>query len=256
MDLHLKDKVVVITGGTTGIGKEIAKLFLEEGCAVAVCDYVQEKIDFFKNEFKNQAIFADFADVTSQESMNNFAKNVAEHFGGIDIWINNAGIYPKGTLLEMPNEQWLKTFDVNVHGLLYASRAAIPFLKKRNGGVILNAASYATIIPVIERGAYAASKSAILSITNVMAAELAPANIRVLSYIPGFILTDLTKEFLSANDDKALKSQVALNRHGTVEDIAPVVVFLASDAAKFITGCSVEISGGKFCVQNPGTMWN
>ncbi len=256
MDLHLKGKVVLITGGTTGIGKKIGELFLAEGCALAVCDCVQDKIDLFKEEFQGQAVFADLADVTSQESMDNFAKNVANHFGGIDILINNAGIYPKGNLLDMPADLWLKTFDVNVHGLLYASRAVIPYLKKKNGGVILNAASYATIIPVIDRGAYAASKSAIVSMTNVMAAELAPENIRVLSYIPGFILTDLTKDFLSDSDDKALKSQVALNRHGQVEDVAPVVVFLASEVAGFITGCSVEISGGKFCVQNPGNMWN
>lgn len=255
MQLNLKDKVVVITGGSSGIGKRCAKAFLDEGCMVATCDCITDKINDFLKEFDGQPVFADFADVTDLKSMETFAQKVAEHFGGIDIWVNNAGIYPKGNLVDMPLDIWQKTFDINVTGVLLSTKAALPHLKKRNGGVILNAASYAVNIPVVERGAYAATKTAVMSLTRVLAAELAPNNIRVVAYIPGFILTDLTSDFLNSSDDVALKSQSALYRHGTVDDIAPVVVFLASEAAQFITGCGIEASGGKFCVQNPGIAW-
>ena len=255
MKLNLKGKIVVITGGTEGIGKSCVIAFLEEGCSVAVCGRSLDKLEAFRKEFDGRPVLAVQADVSKPEEMERFAAAVAEHFGGIDVWVNNAGIYPKGYLAEMPLDLWQKTFDINVSGVLYGSRAAIPYMKKRGKGVILNAASFATIMPTGGRGAYGITKAAVGHLTKVLGAELAPDNIRVAAYMPGFVATELTAPVIGEYEGNAIKRQVAQNRYGTPEEIAPLVVFLASDAASFITGSGVEASGGKYCVQNPYAAW-
>lgn len=255
MKLNLAGKVVVITGGTAGIGKACVKAFLEEGCKVAVCARSEDKLEEFRREFAESPVLAVRADVSRPEDMERLAGETAEHFGGIDVWVNNAGIYPKGYLAEMPLDLWQKTFDINVSGVLYGARAAIPYMKKRGGGVIINAASFATIMPTGGRGAYGITKAAVGHITKVLGAELAPDNIRVTAYMPGFVATELTAPVIGEYEGNAIKRQVAQNRYGTPEEIAPVVVFLASDAASFITGSGVEVSGGKYCVQNPYAAW-
>jgi NAD(P)-dependent dehydrogenase (short-subunit alcohol dehydrogenase family) len=120
--------------------------------------------------------------------------------------------------------------------------------------VLFNAASFASLMPSIGSGAYAASKAAIYSMTKTLGAELAPFNIRVVGYAPGIIKTRMTEPWIQAKG-KELKSQIALQRLGEGEDIAKVILFLASDHAAYITGTCVEISGGKFCVQNPQDAW-
>jgi NAD(P)-dependent dehydrogenase (short-subunit alcohol dehydrogenase family) len=187
--------------------------------------------------------------------MEHFATQTASYFGGIDVWVNNAGIYPKGYLAEMPLEEWQQTFDINVNGVLYGARAAIPHLKNRGKGVIINAASFATLMPTAGRGAYGITKAAVGHMTKVLGAELAPDNIRVVSYMPGFVATELTAPVITEYEGNQIKRQLAQNRYGRVEEIAPVVVFLASDAASFITGSGIEASGGKYCVQNPYVAW-
>ena len=123
------------------------------------------------------------------------------------------------------------------------------------GGVIVNASSYASIMPTGGRGAYGVTKAAVSQMTRVMAAELAPDHIRVVAYMPGFVLTGINAAVIGEYDDGAVKRQAVQNRYGRTEEIARLVVFLASDAASFITGCGVEASGGKYCVQNPFAAW-
>ena len=255
MNLNLKGKTVVITGGAEGIGKSTAAAFLAEGCNVAICGRTQSKLDNFLQDFAGNPVLTVQADVAIPDDMEKLASAVAASFGGIDIWINNAGIYPGGYLADMPLDVWHKTFDINVSGVLYGSRAAIPYLKQRGGGVIVNAASFATIIPTAGRGAYGITKAAVSHMTKVLGAELAPDNIRVVAYMPGFVMTELTTAVIGEYQGDGIKRQLAQHRYGTPEDIAPVILFLASDAAGFITGCGVEISGGKYCVQNPYAPW-
>ena len=255
MQLHLEGKVVAITGATKGIGKACVDAFLAEGCHVATCARTAEDIASFNASYEEHGCFAVQADVSRPEDMQQFAQAVAERFGGIDVWVNNAGIYPKGDLADMPLELWQKTLDININGVLYGSRAAVPHLKTRGKGVILNAASYASIMPTGGRGAYGITKAAVLHLTRVLAAELAPSNIRVAAYMPGFVITDLTMPVVDEYALNEIKRQVASRRYGKPEEIAPLVVFLASDAASFITGSGVEISGGKYCVQNPYMAW-
>lgn len=255
MDLGLNNKVVVITGGTSGIGKACVDAFLEEGCSVVVCGRSTAKLESFRAEYEGRDVLAVKGDVSSAQDMETLAASAVERFGGINVWVNNAGIYPKGNLEDMPLDDWREAFAINVDGVLYGSRAAIPHLRRAGGGVIVNASSYASIMPTGGRGAYGITKAAVSHMTKVLAAELAPDNIRVVAYMPGFVLTGLNAAVLNEYESGAVMRQAVQNRYGRPEEIAKLVVFLASNAARFMTGCGVEASGGKFCVQNPFAAW-
>ncbi len=253
MDLGLHGKVVVITGATAGIGKSLIPAFLSEGCAVAVCGRNEQTNEAVRREFPDILVVR--ADVSRHEDMERLASETAKTFGGIDVWVNNAGILLAGALLDMPEADFDKTLEINVKGVFLGTRAATPYLKKRGGGVIINASSFATLMPSAGSGAYAASKMAVNALTQVFAAELAPQNIRVVSYIPGVITTAMNTDRIAENAPQMLDS-IALRRFGAPEEVAPAVVFLASQQASYITGASVAMTGGKFCVQNPQAPWS
>lgn len=254
MDLHLKDKVVVITGGTTGIGRACVDAFLSEGSMVAICARSESTLTECRTSYAGKPFLALQADVADAQCMIDFSNAVVQHFGSLDVWVNNAGTYPAGDLADMPLDMWQRTLNINVNGVLYGARAAIPHLRNRGGGVIINAASFATIMPTAGRGAYGITKAAVGHMTKVLAAELVRDGIRVVSYMPGVVATDLTSDVMAEYKD-LLNMQVAQNRFGTPEEIAPIVLFLASEAASFITGSGIEVSGGKYCVQNPYYAW-
>ncbi len=256
MDLKLKGKVVLITGGGSGIGKATALAFLKEGCKVAICGRTKAKVDNTVEEFQEKGydIIGRTADAGNSVAMNAFADVVARKYGGIDVWINNAGIYPQKALLDVTEDEWDETFRVNVKSVFIGTKIAAAHMKKQGKGVILNASSLAAVIPSAGSSVYAATKSAIASLTRTSAAELAPFHIRVVAYMPGVIRTDITGPLITAKR-QFLTEQIALGRLGETEDIAATLVFLASDSAAYITGNSVEISGGKFCVQNPQYAW-
>lgn len=256
MDLKLAGKVVLITGGATGIGKAAAMSFLKEGCKVAICGRTKSKIDNAVEEFKEKGygILGGVADAGNSAAIAGFAHQVAQQYGGIDIWINNAGIYPQRAFMEMTEEEWDETFRINVKSVFLGTRIAAVHMKKQGKGVILNASSFASLIPSAGSSAYAATKSAVSSFTRTSAAELAPFNIRVVAYIPGMIRSEMTEPVI-ATKRQFLTDQVALGRLGEPEDIADMLVFLASDSAGYVTGNAIEISGGKFCVQNPRYAW-
>ncbi|MCL2123730.1 MAG: SDR family oxidoreductase [Desulfovibrionaceae bacterium] len=261
MNLNLQDKCVVITGGALGIGKACVDAFLQEGSRVAICARTQSKLDEFTAHYEGQSVLAVRADVASQDDMFRLAENAAAAFGGIDVWVNNAGIYPKGNLEDMPLEEWRRTFSINVDGVLHGSRAAIPHMRKRGKGVIINAASYASFIPTAGRGAYGITKAAVQHMTKLFGAELAPDNIRVVSYLPGLVATELTAPVITELEKDPIQMQLAQMQHaqrrfGMPEEIAPAVLFLASDLASFITGSGIEVSGGRYCVQNPYMPWS
>lgn len=256
MELGMQGKGILITGGATGIGKASVESFLKEGCKVAICGRTKAKIDAAVQEFKEKGyeVLGGTADAGDSASMAAFAAKVAEKYGRIDVWMNNAGIYPQRSILDMTEEEWDETFRINLKSVFIGTRIAAGYMKKQGQGVILNAASFATLIPSAGSSAYAATKAAIASFTRTSAAELAPLNIRVVAYIPGMIRSEMTEPVI-ATKKKFLTEQVALNRLGEPEDIADTLVYLASDRAGYITGNAIEISGGKFCVQNPMYAW-
>ncbi|MEK5040096.1 SDR family NAD(P)-dependent oxidoreductase [Sporosarcina sp. FSL K6-3457] len=252
MNIDFSGKTVVVTGGTSGIGLAIAEKFLESNAKVAVCGRNQRKIDNLLEKWteENCEGYAKAVDVTSRIQLSQFADQVEDRFGGIDIWINNAGVYPQYAVIDTPESVWDETININLKSVYLGSMIAQQKIVKRGGGVIINASSFAAVMPSAGSGVYAASKAGVQSLTKTLAAELAVENIRVNGYIPGVIQTNMTEKVIEAKNN-ALISQLAIKRIGTSEEVANAVLFLCSDQASYITGTFIEVSGGKFCVQNP-----
>jgi len=255
--MKLRDKVVVITGGGGDIGAETARLFLDEGCKVAVCGRTQQTLDKFKEEIKEKGgdIFTKTADVRKTEDLEAFAKAVAGAYGGIDIWINNAAIEGYSPLMECTEEFWNMVLDINLTGTWRGAKAAVPYMEKRGGGCIINISSFCSIVPTAKNGVYSVSKAAVDSLTKVLAAELAPKNIRVNSLLPGFTATQMTEDKV-ATIKEMLVEPISMRRLGNPRDIAGAILFLASDMARYVDGHALIVSGGKFLVQNPQDPWN
>lgn len=256
MDLKLKDKVVAITGGTTGIGLACALQFLKEGCRVAVCSRSEKRMNEFKEKCREngfEGVLCLQCDVSQPDELKKFIDSVFEHFGRIDIWYNNAGIGNRKPLLDMSLEEWDEVLNLNLRAVFVGSCYVVKYLEKQ-GGVIVNASSFDMRIPLAGNGPYTTSKWGVEALTRIMAAEFAPYNIRVFSIAPSMIETDLTRQRVEERRD-FFANQTVLGRVGKPEDIASVVAMLCSEQAGYITGTTIEISGGKYCVQNPQYGW-
>jgi len=256
MHIHFKDKVVAVTGATTGIGFKIAEGFAREGAKVAICARNEKGVETAVREFeqKGYTVYGEPVDVSVRNRLFSFADNIEAKFGGIDIWVSNAAVCPLGKVIETPEDVWQQVMDVNVKAVYYGGIIAAEKIKKRGGGVLINAASFASLMPSVGYGVYSASKAAVFGLTKVLAAELAPYNIRVVGYIPGMIATRMTKDIIE-NKEALLEKQAALKRLGECQEVADAVLFAASDRASYITGTFIEVSGGKYCVQNPTAAW-
>jgi NAD(P)-dependent dehydrogenase (short-subunit alcohol dehydrogenase family) len=256
MDVNLDEKVGVITGGAGGIGLAIAEAFGRAGARVAICDLKQSEVSNTLGYLEKQGLsaYGEPVDVSKRSEIFSFADEVERHFGGIDIWVSNAGAFLPQKIINTTEEQWQMIMDVNVKSVYYGALIAADKIRKRGSGVLINAASFASLMPSLGSGAYAASKAAVYSMTKSLAAELAPFNIRVIGYIPGVIETQMTTSTIKSKGD-SVKSPIALRRIGEPKDVANAVLFAASDRASYITGTCIEVSGGKFCVQNPQDAW-
>ena len=256
MELKLEGKVAVVTGGSSGIGKASALALAAEGCQIAICGRTASKLEAAERAFhaSGYPVLAMVADVSIEKDVERLARETYGRFGRIDIWVNNAGISIRSPILAMSSEQWDDLMRINLKSVFLSVKAATQYMKANGGGVILNASSFGAVIPLSEAGAYGASKAAVSSLTRSLAAELAPYKIRVNAYIPGVIITEMNASRIAVSGPE-LASQTALSRLGTAEEGAAAVVFLASDAARYITGTEIEVTGGKFAVQKPGTAW-
>ncbi|MDO4260711.1 MAG: SDR family oxidoreductase [Eubacteriales bacterium] len=258
MDLHMNGKTVVITGGTAGIGRAVALAFLKEGANVAVFSRREQKVTEFTEEmsaqFGPERILGDVLDVTDAGQMTRFADRVRERFGSLDVWVNNAGVKIDRFFTDYTSDEWEYVMRVNVQGVWEGAKIAASHMKSQRSGVIVNISSFASKIPHAGQSLYAASKAAVSSLTRTMAAELAPFGIRVVGVVPGMIKTDIARENIRQFGDKYV-NDIAMRRLGEPEDLADPIVFLCSGAASYITGVDVEISGGKFSVQNSPYPW-
>ena len=257
MDLQLGGKVVAITGGTTGIGKACALEYLKEGCSVAVCSRNKKKLEHFRASCAASGydkVFCLEADVSVPASLESFIDATVAYYSRLDIWYNNAGMGIRKPLMELSLEEWDAVMHLNLRAVFVGSRYAARKMAKTGGGVIVNASSFDMRPPLAGNGPYTTSKWGVEALTRIMAAEFAPMGIRVFSFAPSMIETDLTRERIEARRGFYAK-QTVLNRVGMPEDIAPMLVMLTSDAASYFTGTTVEISGGKYCVQNPQYAW-
>lgn len=258
MELNLKGKTVVITGGTSGIGRAVAVEFLREGANVAVFSRTRDRVERFirdmTEKFGEKKVYGEVASVTNQEEVENFSKNVVEKYGTIDVWINNAGVAINKPFMEFSQEDWKYIQGINLEGVWTCTRVVAPYMKQQECGVIINISSYASLIPHAGGAIYAATKAAVSSLTKTLAAELAPYNIRVVGIIPGMIQTDIAKENILKFKDKYIKD-ISMKRLGEAADLAKPIVFLSSEAAGYITGTDIEITGGKYAVQNSDWAW-
>ena len=257
MDLHLKGRSVVITGGSDGIGKAVALCFLEEGAQVTVCGRRQDKLDAAAQEARalGYELNCVKADVGVEADCDRLAEEAAKAYGGIDIWVNNAGILPRANLLDATMEEYDQIMNINLRAAFYCSRLAVKYMKKRGGGVILNASSWAALIPQANTAIYGISKAGMSSFTRSLAGTVAPLGIRVVAYVPGVIATDMNVAASGADPERFVQN-IAQHRMGSAEEVAKVIVFLASDAAGYINGVDIEIAGGKFTVQDCSMSWN
>ncbi|QHC64576.1 glucose 1-dehydrogenase [Rathayibacter festucae] len=244
MLIDLTGLVVVVTGGGRGIGRAIVDRFLTEGARVAALDLAFPSLSGDAQQL--------VCDVTDPASVRAAIDAVVERFGHVDVLINNAGINVEGTVETLDPSRWDAAFDVNVRGTFLVSQAVVPVMKARGGGRIINAASFAAIVPSIGAAAYGASKAAVVQFTRVLAGELGPWGITVNAYAPGMIPTAMNGFADMPEAAKArLLDTLTLRRWGTPDDIADLLCFLSSDAASYITGTLVDVSGGKLATQIP-----
>lgn len=251
MDLKLQDKVVVVTGGTAGIGFATAQKFVEEGAKVAICGRHQDLLDKALAVLGPRA-FGMAADMTVEDDVHGFAKAVHDHFGRIDVWVNNVGasINRKGEWYTGDEIDW--TYRVCFKSTVMGSQAAAMYMKDQGGGVIINISSLAARCATSGRATlYGPLKSAVNNFTNTFAGEVASMGIRVIAVMPGFTLTPALQAVLS---DEAIAEQgrsCLLRRAATPDEMASPIVFLASPLSSYMTSTSVEISGGRFTTLNP-----
>lgn len=249
----LIDKTVFITGANRGIGKGIADKFIKNKCRL-VATYRKNKPDFVPLEKNGCEHILINCDITNTNYLSQWLSDFEKENGKIDILINNAGVNIENSLLEITPVQWDLIMKTNLKATFFLSQLIAKHMINHKKGVIINAASFAAQIPSVYHGVYAASKSAIVSLTKSMAAEWAPYNIRVNSYSPGVVKTEMTRSAIEKNENKMLET-ISLNRFGDIEEIAEAVLFLSSDASSYISGINLDVSGGKFIVQNAKFNW-
>lgn len=252
--IDLNNRVAIVTGAGRGIGRCIARTLAAEGVTVMAADFRAELLDDIKAEWDEKGWTGGqvHGDVRKTEDCADIAKATTDQFGRIDILVNNAGVAGGGPVETLSEDIWDANFDINLKGTFLMCQAVIPAMKAQNSGRILNAASFAAIVPGIGGSAYAASKSGVQMFTRVLAGELGPHNITVNCYAPGMIPTEMN-HFADRDDDvkEVLLDTLSLRRWGEPEDIANLICFLASDQAGYITGSMIDISGGKLATQQP-----
>ena len=246
--LELADKVAIVTGGDSGIGKAISELFATEGASVVVADITDNGTaeSISKKGWTAAHVKVDVGD---EAQVRELVSTTVSRFGGIDILCNNAGIELLKPLTETTEEDWDKLFHVNLKGVFLVSKHAIPEMIGRGGGTIVNTASQLGLVGLQNFSAYSASKAGVILLTKSMALECARQNIRVNCICPGPVQTPmLERELLTEPDPEAARRMWAgrqpIGRLGLPEEIAQAALFLASARSSFVIGHALVIDGG------------
>ena len=239
---NLKDTIILVTGGTRGIGRACVEQFAALGAKVALCGRSQEAAEKVASEVgENVKGYA--CDIGDPESVDALIKQVTEDLGTIQVLVNNAGITKDGLLMRMKDEQWADVLQTNLTGAFYTCRAAAKTMLKARYGRIINISSVVGIRGQGGQTNYAAAKAGIIGFTKSYAQEVATRNITVNVVAPGYIATDMTAE-ISEKATAAIVEHIPMKRVGAAEDIANAVVFLASPEANYITGTTLSVDGG------------
>lgn len=244
---RLKEKVAIVTGGGSGIGRATAIAFAKEGAKVVVADYKPEGGQETVKMIVDAGSHAEFSqtDVSKTDQVQAMVGLAVEKFGGLDIIFNNAGVALMADLTSTTEEIWQKTIDVDLKGVFLGIKAAVPEMEKRGKGKIINTASIAGLVGFKGIPAYCAAKGGVVNLTREIALELAQKKINVNAIAPGIIKTNMTTDILK--DEKqaqGMLAQTPIGRFGEPEDIANLAVYLASDESDFVTGQTIAIDGG------------
>jgi 3-oxoacyl-[acyl-carrier protein] reductase len=242
----LAGRVAIVTGGTRGIGRAIVLALCREGadCAftfarnTSLADSLVQEIE----EIGRRALPIEL-DVRDFDGARVLVERVKEHFGRLDILINNAGITKDKSLMMMSREDWSSVIDTDLTGVFNTTRACIITFLKQKGGNVVNISSVSGIHPLPGQVNYAAAKAGVIGFTKSLASEVAPYNIRVNAVAPGFIESDMTGGFLE-KQRKRLQGLIPVGRFGTPDEVARVVLFLVGDESAYITGEVLQIDGG------------
>ncbi|NQX69968.1 glucose 1-dehydrogenase [Paenibacillus alba] len=250
--MRLQDKVILITGSGSGIGRSSALLFAKEGAQVIVNDLDEGKGTQTVQEITDAGGKAQFiqADVTHADSVKQMVEQIIQQHGRIDVLFNNAGISGVGALHELEPDFWDRIMSINVKGVFLPSKYVIPHMMERKSGSIINMSSCVAEIGLARRAAYAATKGAVLALSKSMQVDYAAYGIRVNALLPGTILTPFVENYLRTSYDDpevaiaSLKTRQLSNDLGRPEDVAQAALFLASDDSKFMMGSPLYIDGG------------
>ena len=245
MNSRLKDKIAIVTGAGSGIGRAIAVAIIREGAHVVLVGRRKDRVEEVAREADGSAIALP-ADVSKRDEIEHVLQETVKAFGGINVLVNNAGILHPGTAEQITEAQWDETFNINVRGLWLFSRAVLPHLRKAGGGSIINVASVLGINGARNRAAYAASKGAVVLLTKCMAIDHGHENIRVNAICPSFVETDLTAAYLktTVDPDAVRRERIKVHpigRLGQPQDMAGLSVYLASDESSWVTGTTFPV---------------
>ena len=244
--LKLEDKKILITGGSRGIGKACVDMFVRAGARV-VFTYVSDKAaaDKIVNKYSSETrIKAIRTDLGKEPEIKHSVEEAKQFLGGIDVLVNNAGIWKYGRADKMSLDDWNETINLNLTGTFLFTREVLPYMKKQRSGKIINISSTAGQRGEPFHSHYAASKGAMISFTKSLAAEFGKYNINVNCIAPGWVITDMTKRALAGSDLKEVLEGIPIGRVAVPGDISGAVLFLASELARHITGEVININGG------------
>ncbi|MDR8394092.1 SDR family oxidoreductase [Aliifodinibius sp. S!AR15-10] len=247
----MSDKVMIVSGGASGLGLAAAEKFAKNGYNITIVDINEEKGKKAEKKIKDMGRDAVFClcDISKKDQVQNAAKVTKERFGRADVLINNAGLEIRGSILQCSEADWDRTYDTNLKGIYYMSNAFVPSMVEQGGGSVINTGSILGYRTVGERAAYSSSKGAIDTLTQTMAFDLAEKNIRVNCVAPGAIDTPLLRGSINDSPDPEetenyLNSKSVFGRMGKPSEVANVMYFLASEEASFVTGATYFVDGG------------
>lgn len=249
-----ENKVVMVTGTSSGIGEEIAKRFYEEGAYVAQCSRDKTRVD---NSVKLYAspddprIYTMTADMTKIDDILNFAKNTIKHFGRIDILVNNAGLSCPKPSIEVTEEDWEKTVNTKLRGYFFMTQAVVKdMLSRKEKGIIINIGSVQSATVVIGQAVYSSVNAAICQMTRSFGSEWGKSGIRINCIAPGSIQTNENKaKYADPVINAAMCEKIPLGYRGNVSEIAELALFLASEKSSYITGQTIYADGGLSLIQ-------
>lgn len=239
------EKVVLVTGGSRGIGKAIVESFAEAGYAVVInCSTSYKEAEVLMNALSARtSVSIEQADVSNMAAAKQMMDNVVSKYGRIDVLVNNAGIARDGFLMLMSDDDWRDVISINLNGVFNCSKAATTHMISQRSGSIINVSSLSGITGLAGQTNYAAAKGGVISFTKALAKELAPFGIRVNAVAPGVIETEML-ESINERTREGYLSAIPLKRFGRPQEVASVVRFLASEDASYITGETICITGG------------